>query len=122
MVASDPIATSFTYSLTNDAGGRFDINASTGQITVENGLLLDFEQIASHTITVHVQDNLGGTADRDFAVTIDNIDPELITGDNSANTFVGGPLGDQLLGNGGNDSLVGGGARTALTAALAPTP
>ncbi len=41
---------SFTYTLTNDAGGRFAINSSTGALTVANGSLLNFEAASSHTI------------------------------------------------------------------------
>ena len=36
----------------DNAGGRFAINSSTGQITVANGSLLDFETQASHSLTV----------------------------------------------------------------------
>ena len=37
-----------TYSLTDDAGGRFAIDATTGVVTVANGTLLDFETATSH--------------------------------------------------------------------------
>ncbi len=39
----DPDAgATFGYTLTNNAGGRFAINNTTGEITVANGSLLDF--------------------------------------------------------------------------------
>ncbi|MFN9880075.1 MAG: VCBS domain-containing protein, partial [Planctomycetota bacterium] len=41
-----------TYSLVDDAGGRFAINSSTGVVSVANGSLLDREAAASHNITV----------------------------------------------------------------------
>jgi hypothetical protein len=41
-----------TKTLSNDAGGRFAINPSTGQIIVANGSLLDFETNTSHNITI----------------------------------------------------------------------
>lgn len=44
VVGQDPDSTAFTYSLVDNAGGRFTINASTGTIAVGSGLLLDFEQ------------------------------------------------------------------------------
>lgn len=50
-----------SYSLVNDAGGRFGINASTGQIFTLNGALLDYESATSHNITVRVQDAAGLT-------------------------------------------------------------
>jgi hypothetical protein len=37
---------------TADAGGRFAINSTTGQITVANGLLLDYETNTSHNVTI----------------------------------------------------------------------
>ena len=41
-----------TYSLTDNAGGRFAINSSNGVVTVANGALLDYETAHSHNITV----------------------------------------------------------------------
>jgi hypothetical protein len=41
-----------TYSLFNDAGGRFSLNTSTGVVTVANSSLLDYETNTSHNITV----------------------------------------------------------------------
>jgi VCBS repeat-containing protein len=53
VTGQDPDAgASLSYSLANNAGGRFAINASTGQITVANGSLLDYESATSHAITV----------------------------------------------------------------------
>ncbi len=44
LLATDPDAgNTYTYSLTNNAGGRFSIDSTTGQITVANGSLLNFE-------------------------------------------------------------------------------
>src|SRR5690606_22286610 len=45
-----------TYSLVDDAGGRFAIDPFTGEITVGDGTLLDFETATSHTITVRTSD------------------------------------------------------------------
>jgi len=112
VVAQDPDNnTGFTYSLSNDATGRFTIDASTGVITVLDGTLLDNEQSATHDIAVHVVDAGGQpiAADPVFTVTITNVDPELVIGNANANTFVGGPLNDQLFGNGGVDNLTGAG-------------
>ena len=62
--ASDADATTntVTYALTDDAGGRFAINANSGIVTVANGSLLDRESAASHTITVRA--DLGRRLDR----------------------------------------------------------
>ena len=81
VVGQDPDSTAFTYSLVDDAGGRFTINASTGAITVANGLLLDFEQNPTHVIRARVEDQALGALEKDFTVTINNVDPENIVGD-----------------------------------------
>ncbi|NND96522.1 MAG: hypothetical protein HKN47_04235, partial [Pirellulaceae bacterium] len=61
-----------TYSLApgGDAGGRFAVDAVSGQITVADGSLIDFESATSHTITVRITDNAANTVDRDFTITI----------------------------------------------------
>ena len=42
-----------TYSLTDNAGGRFQIDAATGVVTVANGALIDYDHgEREHTITV----------------------------------------------------------------------
>jgi hypothetical protein len=52
--AFDPEGDAVTYSLTDDASGRFAIDGTTGVVTV-NGLL-DFESATSHSITVQATD------------------------------------------------------------------
>ncbi len=56
VAASDPDADGLTYSLTDDAGGRFAIDPASGQITVANGALLDYEDATQHNVTVKVTD------------------------------------------------------------------
>jgi VCBS repeat-containing protein len=62
-----------TYSLTDTAGGRFTINAATGQVTVANGSLLNFEANTSHNITVRATDLSGATLDKLMSVTVTNV-------------------------------------------------
>ncbi|GKS68322.1 hypothetical protein W03_03260 [Nitrosomonas sp. PY1] len=62
-----------SYTLTNTAGGRFAINSSTGEITVANGMLLDYEAAASHSITVRITDSSGLTYDKTFAINLVNV-------------------------------------------------
>ncbi|MCG8325308.1 MAG: cadherin repeat domain-containing protein, partial [Thiotrichales bacterium] len=51
--ASDADASdSVTYSLSDDAGGRFAIDSNTGVVTVADASLLDYESATSHTIEV----------------------------------------------------------------------
>jgi hypothetical protein len=112
LTTTDVDSSSFTYSFVagGDAGGRFAINSTTGEITVAKGLLLDFEQAQTHNITVHVVDDQGApiASDKVLAVTVGNVDPENITGDGNPNTLVGGALGDRFNGLGGADDLRGG--------------
>jgi VCBS repeat-containing protein len=63
---------SFTYQLTDTAGGRFSINASTGVITVADGSLLDYENAASHSLTVRVTDSGGLSYDKTFTISLSN--------------------------------------------------
>ena len=62
VTASDPEGATLTYSLSDDAGGRFAIDADTGEITVADGSLLDHESTASHQVTVEVSDGTNTTS------------------------------------------------------------
>ena len=44
-----------TYALTNNAGGRFTIDGSSGIVTVANASLVNFEDNVSHSYTITVQ-------------------------------------------------------------------
>jgi phage baseplate assembly protein gpV len=57
VAAVDPDGGSFTYSLLDNAGGRFAVNSSTGAITVATGAssLIDYEASAAHTYAIMVQ-------------------------------------------------------------------
>ena len=59
-----------SYSLTDTAGGRFAIDSSTGEITVANGALLNYEAAASHSVTVRVTDSGGLTYDETFTINL----------------------------------------------------
>ena len=84
--------------MTNDAGGRFAIDAASGQITVANGGLLDFESAAAHSVTVRVTDQGGLSVDKAFSIAVTNVNEAPtnailsggIVAENSANgTLVG---------------------------------
>ena len=57
-----------TYSLSDSAGGRFAINASTGVVTVAGGL--DYETATQHTITVRATDSSGSFSQTDFTIQV----------------------------------------------------
>jgi hypothetical protein len=65
--------TGLGYSLTDNAGGRFAINATTGAITVANGALLNYEAATSHAITVRTTDQGGLTFDKAFTIALTNV-------------------------------------------------
>ena len=66
------VLSSFTFSLTDDAGGRFAIDSSTGEITVVDGSLIDYETATSHNVDVQVTDAAGNSYSETMSITIDN--------------------------------------------------
>ena len=74
-LATDADATSngVIYSLSDNAGGRFAIDAVTGVVTVADGSLLDFEAEAAHDITVLATSEDGSTASETFTVTVTDV-------------------------------------------------
>ena len=66
-----------TYTLLDDADGRFAINGN--QIVVRNGALLNYETNSSHNIIVRVKDIGGLTYDKSLTIYINNVpEPDLI--------------------------------------------
>jgi Ca2+-binding RTX toxin-like protein/acid phosphatase family membrane protein YuiD len=58
------------YTLVDDAGGRFAIDALSGELTVADGTLLNYESASSHDITVRVTDSANNSYDETFTVTL----------------------------------------------------
>ena len=87
-----------TYSFTNSAGGRFAINSSTGEITVANGSLLNYEAATSHTVTVRVTDSGGLTYDETFTINLTNIDEAPTNINLSANTVAENSTNGTVMG------------------------
>ena len=82
--AVDPnVGDTHSYTLVDDAGGRFSITAG-GEIRVADGAAL--ESATSHDITVRVTDGGGLTYDEVFTIAVD--------GDNEAPAFT---IGDGLV-------------------------
>ncbi|MFT3857959.1 MAG: cadherin repeat domain-containing protein [Aquabacterium sp.] len=70
---TDGTTNAITYSLTDDAGGRFGIDAATGVITVADGSLLDAEAATSHQITVRALSADGSFSTATHTVLITDI-------------------------------------------------
>ncbi|MDH4237121.1 MAG: cadherin repeat domain-containing protein, partial [Nitrospira sp.] len=73
--ASDADATTntITYSLTDNAGGRFQIDGSTGVVTVLDGTLLDYESATSHDITVRADSADGSFSTQTYTINLNNV-------------------------------------------------
>jgi VCBS repeat-containing protein len=113
IAAQDPDSASFSYVLIDNAGGRFAMD-SAGNVTVADGLLLDYEQAASHTIRVGVTDDGGAYSEFNVTVGVADVLGEDVMGDGRANIFFGGAENDVLRGMDGNDKLYGGGGNDQL--------
>ncbi|WP_315981327.1 cadherin repeat domain-containing protein [Aliamphritea spongicola] len=85
-----------TYSLTDDADGRFAIDSETGEVTVAGEL--DYETASSHSITVLATGSNGTSSEEDFTIAVSDVNeaPELVvTGQGGAviETFESGAEG-----------------------------
>lgn len=81
--ATDPENDSLTYSLSDDAGGRFTIDANTGELIVAGNL--DYETATSHEVTVEVYDG-EFTITQTFTINVgdENEAPENLSLDNAS--------------------------------------
>ncbi|MCA9187341.1 MAG: VCBS repeat-containing protein, partial [Planctomycetales bacterium] len=95
------VLSNFTFSLTDDAGGRFAIDGSTGEITVADGSQLDYETATSHNVTVQVTDATGNTYSEVMTIVVTDVDDT-----NDAPTFsvagAGGFGGANLIASDGS--------------------
>ncbi|MBK8158162.1 MAG: cadherin domain-containing protein [Rhodospirillaceae bacterium] len=70
--ATDPDAgDAVSYTLTDNAGGRFAIDAATGVVTVAGAL--DFETQASHEITVLATSSDGSSSSQSFTIAVGDV-------------------------------------------------
>jgi Ca2+-binding RTX toxin-like protein len=121
--ASDPDAgTTFSYSITNDSsGGAFSINTSTGQVSVRDVSLLDFEGAglssdaggSYYSLTVSASDGASAVS-QSAKIYLTNVTSSATTnvanyvdGGNNADTFNLNNGDDVAFGDGNADSLGG---------------
>ncbi|MCI0581686.1 MAG: cadherin repeat domain-containing protein, partial [Chloroflexi bacterium] len=87
LLASDPDAGDrLTYSLSDDGGGRFAIDAETGTVLVADGARLDFDEAPRHEIGVQVTDSGGLSHTETLTVMVgnENFAPTGVTLSNAA--------------------------------------
>ena len=65
-----------TYSLSDDAGGLFTIDANTGVITVANAL--DYETATSHSVTVLATSSDTSTSSQAFTINVTDINESAV--------------------------------------------
>lgn len=72
LTTTDPdVGDTFTYTLVDSANGRFKVVGDN--IQVADGLLLNFEVNTSHTINVRTTDSGSSTFDKNFTITVNNV-------------------------------------------------
>ncbi len=72
LTTTDPdVGDTHTYTLTNNAGGRFGISGN--KLVVANGSLLDFETNTNHSITVRSTDSAGLSFSENFTINLTNV-------------------------------------------------
>ena len=120
----------FTYTLTDNAGGRFDI--VDGNVVVKDGSLLDYLSAKSHQITVEVKDSDGNVYTESLTINVSdavNLQDAAATDDrlfgsaeaalfkdlSGNDTLYGLADDDKLYGLAGNDTLNGGAGKDILS-------
>lgn len=97
------ISDSVTYSLDNNAGGRFTIDPQTGIIAVANDALLDAETSQNHSVTVKATSSDGSFTTTTFIIIIEDDNSEF-----AASTPVDSNTAANLVNESAvNDSAVG---------------
>jgi Ca2+-binding RTX toxin-like protein len=119
----DPDAkTVFAYSLINDAGGRFVVDAKTGVISVKAGAIVDYETTRKLPIIARVTDQDGLSFDKALTITLTNVSGNIggtngndsLTGTTEEDTISGGAGDDTIVGLTGNDTISGGAGNDAI--------
>ncbi|MCG8504601.1 MAG: cadherin domain-containing protein [Sphingomonadales bacterium] len=88
-----------TYTLVDDAGGRFRIDAATGIVSVNDAAAINFEAATSHQIQVRVTDNGGFTSTQTYTVTVTDANEAPVL--NTAISHALGAINEDNTSNGG---------------------
>jgi len=89
-----------TYSLSDNADGRFEIDPDTGVVTVAAGADLNYEDAQSHEITVIVTDAAGETHEETLTVEVSDVNEAVVVAADEFTTSEDTPLTtDNVLAN-----------------------
>ncbi|MEW9617774.1 cadherin domain-containing protein [Shinella sp. S4-D37] len=108
--AADPEGVPLTYTLVDDAGGKFDIVTENGETRLIVTGSLDYETATSHQVKVKVSDGLVET-EQTFSISVVDVaneQPGTIEGTTGNDVLQGTAGDDRILGGEGNDQLYGG--------------
>ena len=89
-------ANATAYALTDNAGGRFAINSS-GVVTVADGGLLDFEDAATHSITVEARNEVNSQS-ASLTVSVINVNEIALRDREDENNLVRASTGSVVIG------------------------
>jgi Ca2+-binding RTX toxin-like protein len=103
----------YTFSLLNDAQGRFYIDGNILRAT--DGMLIDYEVQRTHDVVIRVTDQAGNWFDKTFTISVRDLEYEVIDGTAGSERIRSGIFDDVLNGAGGNDTLESGGGNDELT-------
>ena len=90
-------ANATSYTLTDDADGRFAISA-TGLVTVADGERLNYEEDTSHSITVQAGNRFAETASTTLGIQVVNVNEITLRDLDSRNNFVHASTGAVAIG------------------------
>ncbi len=76
---SDATTNAITYTLDDNAGGRFAIHGSTGVVTVADGSLLNYEVATSHGITVRATSADGSSVNESYTIALTDVNEFAVT-------------------------------------------
>ena len=77
-LAADPDGDDLVFSLTDDAGGRFAVDPTTGIVTVAVAGLFDSEVVAAHDITIRAEDAGGLAVETMFTIAVVGVGDALV--------------------------------------------
>ncbi|MEP1243380.1 MAG: cadherin domain-containing protein, partial [Lentilitoribacter sp.] len=89
-----------TYSLSDDAGGIFEVDANTGEVSIADASGIDYENATSHTIEVTATSADGSTSTQSYTINVTDVDEFAV----SDITYTGGSVNETVADGGTIDS------------------